>query len=56
MTDFVWDAKGKQIAWIDRNHDVFSVATKEKFATVRNRELYSLQGERLNLHLQSLHA
>jgi hypothetical protein len=56
MTDFVWDAKGMQIAWIDRNHSVFSVVTKEKFATVRDRELYCLQGRPLNLRLQTLDA
>jgi hypothetical protein len=53
MGDSIWDDSNVQIAWTDNNDNVFSVATKEKIATVRNGELYSLQGEPLNIHLQS---
>jgi hypothetical protein len=49
MTSFIWDRRsGKQIAWIENDHDVYSVVTKRKFATVRDGKLYSLSGEFLN--------
>lgn len=43
---------GDQIAWIEDDRDVFSVATKHKFATVRGVNLYSLTGRFLGVHLQ----
>ena len=47
---------GEQIAWIENDHDVYSVVTKRKFATVRDGKLYSLSGEFLNVHLDNLHS
>jgi hypothetical protein len=47
---------GEQIAWIENDHDVYSVVTKRKFATVRDGKLYSLSGEFLNIHLDNLHS
>ena len=53
-TGFIRDGKtGDQIAWIEDGKDVFSVATHEKFATVRGTDLYSLSGEFLNVHLEN---
>jgi hypothetical protein len=53
-TGFIRNGKtGDQIAWIEDGKDVFSVATHEKFATVRGTDLYSLSGEFLNMHLES---
>ncbi len=43
---------GDQIAWIE-GKDVLSVASHEKFATVRGTDLYSLSGEFLNVHLEN---
>ena len=55
-TGFIWDQKsGKQIAWIENDYDVYSVATKQKFATVRDGRLYALNGQFLNVHLENLH-
>jgi hypothetical protein len=52
MSDFIWDGiTGQQLAWIN-NGGVFSVTTKQKVARVRDGELYSVKGERLNLRLQ----
>ena len=57
MTSFIWDRQsGKQIAWIENDHDVYSVVTKRKFATVRDGKLYSLSGEFLNVHLDNLYS
>ena len=52
----IWDREtGKQIAWVENGHDVYSLATERKFATVReNGNLYSLDGHFLNVHLQNL--
>lgn len=51
-TGFIFDpTTGKQIAWIEGT-DVFSVATKEKFASLRGTELYSLKGEFLGVHVE----
>jgi hypothetical protein len=50
---FIWAGKD-QIGWIV-NGDVFSVATKQKFATLdENGNLYSLDGQSLNLHLETV--
>ena len=50
---FIWAGKD-QIGWI-KNGDVFSVATKEKFATLdQDGNLYSLDGQSLNLHLETV--
>jgi hypothetical protein len=55
-TGHIWDRNtGRQLAWIQNDRDVYSVETGKKFATVRDRELFSLQDEPLNLHLQDLH-
>jgi hypothetical protein len=36
MASFIWDRRsGDQIAWIENDRDVYSVVTKQKFATVR---------------------
>jgi len=57
MTRFIWDRQsGKQIAWIENDHDVYSVVAKRKFATVRDGKLYSLSGEFLNVHLDNLYS
>jgi hypothetical protein len=49
----VWAGKD-QIGWIE-NGNVFSVATKLKFATLDdNGSLYSLDGQSLNLHLETV--
>jgi hypothetical protein len=57
MADHIWDRKtGEQIAWIENDHDVYSVATKQKFATVYDGKLYALNGKFLNLYLDHLHA
>jgi len=56
MSDFIHDGiGGRQLAWIN-NDELFGAETGQKFATVRDSELYSLNGERLGLHLQSLGA
>jgi hypothetical protein len=54
----IWDRQtGKQIAWVENDHDVYSLATERKFATVReNGNLYSLDGQFLNVHLENLDA
>jgi hypothetical protein len=53
-TRFIWDQKsGKQIAWIENDRDVYSVATKQKFAMVRDGRLYALNGQFLNVHLET---
>jgi hypothetical protein len=50
---FIWDGQDK-IGWIE-NGDVFSVATKEKFATLdENGNLYTLDGQSLNLRLETV--
>jgi hypothetical protein len=56
MSDFIHDGiTGRQLAWIDKDV-LYSVETGEKCATVRDGELYSLNGERTGLYLQSLGA
>jgi hypothetical protein len=42
---------GEHIAWIV-GQDVFSVATNQKFATLRGTDLYSLDGQILGVHLE----
>jgi len=50
---FIWVGKD-QIGWIE-NGNVFSVATKLKFATLdENGNLYSPDGEPLNLRLETV--
>lgn len=50
---FIW-AGGDQIAWIESG-DVFSVATKQKFATLdEDGNLYSADGQSLNLRLEAV--
>ena len=41
-----------QIAWIEDDCDVYSVATKHKFAMVRGFSLYSLSGQFLGINVQ----
>jgi hypothetical protein len=48
--DHIWDGKD-HVAWI-RNGEVFSVRTKQKIASLRGRQLYSLDGRPLNLYLR----
>jgi len=51
MSDYIYDENGKQLAWIE-NGDIFVAAEgKRKIATVRNGQLYSLQGDPLDLFL-----
>lgn len=51
---FIWDDGGDQIGRIE-NGKVFSVATKLQFATLdENGNLYSLDGQPLNLHLETV--
>ena len=53
MADLIWDDRiGDQLAWIE-NGEVFSIATKQKIATVRERQLYDLEGKPLNLYLNA---
>jgi hypothetical protein len=48
----IWDRKtGKHVAWIEGD-DVFSVATKRKFAVLRGAEIYDLNGKLLG-HLDA---
>jgi hypothetical protein len=50
---YIWAGKD-QIGWIKDGH-VFSVATQLKFATLDdNGNLYSLDGQSLNLHLETV--
>lgn len=52
MSDHIYDENGKQLAWIE-NGDIFAAAQgKRKIATVRNGELFSLQGRPLDLFLR----
>lgn len=49
----IW-AGADQIGWIE-NGSIFSVATKQKFAVLdENGNLYSLDGQALNLHLETV--
>jgi hypothetical protein len=51
MSDYIYDENGKQLAWIE-NGDIFVGAEgKRKIAIVRDGQLYSLQGEPLDLFL-----
>ncbi len=45
---------GECIAWIKNGDELYSVASRRKFATIRNGELYSLTGEPLGLTLADL--
>lgn len=55
MNEAIWDRKtGKQLGWVADERDVYSSATKQKIATVRDGNLYSLTGEPLNLSLELL--
>jgi hypothetical protein len=50
---YIWVGKD-QIGWIE-NGNVFSVATKEKFATLdKNGNLYSVDGQELYLQLENV--
>jgi hypothetical protein len=51
VSDYICSDDGTQLAWIE-NDEVFSLATRQKVAIRRGRELFSLQGEPLKLHLQ----
>jgi hypothetical protein len=56
MSDFLFDKHGQNFAWIENGRKVFDVETKRQFATVgENGNLYSLNGEFLNMHLRDLH-
>jgi hypothetical protein len=55
MNEAIWDrGTAEQIGWVADSRDVFSSATKQKIATVRDGNLYSLTGEPLNLSLDLL--
>jgi len=55
MNETIWDKRtGKKIGWVADSRNVFSSATKQKIATVREGNLYSLTGEPLNLSLELL--
>jgi hypothetical protein len=57
MSDHIWDRKtGEQIAWVENGCDVYSVATMQKFATVRDGKLYALNRQFLKLYLENLQA
>jgi hypothetical protein len=43
---------GDQIAWIEDDRDMYSVATKHRFATVRGFNVYSLSGQFLGINVQ----
>ncbi len=44
MASFIWDRRsGDQIAWIENDRDVYSVVTKQKFATVCDGKLYGFE-------------
>ena len=48
----IYDDSGLHIGWIE-NGDAFSATTRKKVACVKNNELFSVDGERLNMHLQN---
>ena len=48
----IYDDSGSHIGWIE-NDDAFSATTRKKVACVKNNELFSVDGERLNKHLQN---
>ncbi len=55
MNEAIRDRKtGKQLGLVADGCDVFSAATRQKIATVREGNLYSLTGEPLNLALELL--
>jgi hypothetical protein len=55
MNEPIWDrTSGKQIGWVTDGRDVYSSATKQKIATVRDGNLYAPDGEPLNLSLELL--
>jgi hypothetical protein len=43
---------GDQVAWIEDDRDVYSVATKHRFATIRGFNVYSLNGRFLGINVQ----
>jgi hypothetical protein len=55
MSDYIWDSiTGRQLASIENG--VVSNEAGQKCMLARDRKLYSLDGERLGLHLRSLGA
>jgi hypothetical protein len=50
MTDFIYDDQGKCVAWIV-NGDVFSEATGQKIATIREGNIFDFGGTLVG-HLQ----
>lgn len=50
MSDFIYDDKGKCVAWIVGG-EVFSEASKQKIATIREGNVYGLGGELIG-HLE----
>jgi hypothetical protein len=51
MSDYIYDENGKQLAWIEGGDIFVGAEAKRKIAIVRNGQLYSLQGEPLDLFL-----
>jgi hypothetical protein len=47
-------ATGKPIAWIKNGDELYSVPTRQKFAILKNDELYSLTGAALGLTFADL--
>jgi len=47
-------ATGKPIAWIKNGDELYGVTTRQKFAVLKNGELYSLTGAPLGLTLAVL--
>jgi hypothetical protein len=52
-TGYIYDSE-RQFAWIVNDHAVFSVATRQQFAKVRDRQLFSMRDEPLGLYLRGL--
>jgi len=49
---FIW--VGEEKIGLIENGDVFSIATEQKFATLNEKGLYSLDGQPLYLHLETV--
>ena len=54
---FIYETNsGARIAWVENGDELYSVATRRKFATIKNGVAYSLTGEPLGLTLADLNS
>jgi hypothetical protein len=53
MSDYIRDHAGLDFARIENGRDVFNSANRQ-FATLRNGELFSMDGQSLRIHLQDI--